>query len=98
MGPGAEGTLHVSDLDFTLLRSDATLSPRTIGTLNGLIADGLRFTYATARSFRSSRLVTGALRLTLPVVTYGGTVTADPDSGEPLRVGRPGGLGLAALG
>lgn len=80
------GTLFVSDLDFTLLRSDATLSLRTIDTINGLIADGMRFTYATARSFRSSRRVTRALRLTLPVITYGGTVTADPHSGAPIRV------------
>jgi 5-amino-6-(5-phospho-D-ribitylamino)uracil phosphatase len=80
------GTLFVSDLDFTLLRSDATLSPRTIDTLNGLIDDGMRFTYATARSFSSSRRVTAGLRLRLPVITYGGTVVADPEHGGALRV------------
>ena len=79
-------TLFVSDLDFTLLRSDGTLSPRSAEVLNGLIADGLQFTYATARSFRSSRRVTRDLRLSLPVVTYGGTVVADPDDGMALRV------------
>lgn len=79
-------TLFVSDLDFTLLRSDGTLSPRTAETINGLIADGMLFTYATARSFRSSRIVTRELRLSLPVITYGGTVTASPDAGIPSRV------------
>ncbi|MFU8876033.1 HAD family hydrolase [Micromonospora sp. SL4-19] len=83
---GGSRTLFVSDLDFTLLRRDATLSPRTIDTINRLVAEGMLFTYATARSFSSSRAVTRELRLTLPVITYGGTVTADPDSGEPLRV------------
>ena len=83
---GSGGTLFVSDLDFTLLRSDGTLSPGAAGTINALIADGVAFTYATARSFRSSRRVTRALDLVLPVVTYGGTVTADPHDGTPLRV------------
>ena len=39
--------LFVSDLDFTLLRSDATLSPRTIDVVNRLVRSGHHFTVAT---------------------------------------------------
>ena len=82
----AAAALYVSDLDFTLLRSDATLSARTVSVINGLIANGVPFTYATARSYLSSRRVTAALDLALPLVTYGGTVIADPHDGTPLHV------------
>ncbi|WEG08353.1 HAD family hydrolase [Microbacterium horticulturae] len=82
----AAAALYVSDLDFTLLRSDATLSARTVEVLNRLVADGVPFTYATARSYLSSRRVTAALDLALPLVTYGGTVIADPHDGAPLHV------------
>ena len=52
-------TLYVSDLDKTLMRSDKTLSPYTVSTLNRLIRDGVLFTYATARSIQSAREITG---------------------------------------
>ena len=45
-----KNTLYVTDLDGTLLRSDATLSPYTVSTINRLTEQGLAFTYATARS------------------------------------------------
>lgn len=75
-------TLYVSDLDGTLLRSDGTISAESARLLNAAIEAGALFTYATARSFLRSRKATESLRLNLPVITYGGTVTADPDSGN----------------
>ena len=51
-------TLYVSDLDGTLLTNDA-------------IDRGILFSYATARSFSSSRRVTADLNLRVPLVTYG---------------------------
>lgn len=74
-------TLYVSDLDQTLLRSNGTLGDRSIELLNGAIAGGALFTFATARSYDSARRATAALKLRLPVITYGGTVTADPATG-----------------
>jgi hydroxymethylpyrimidine pyrophosphatase-like HAD family hydrolase len=74
-------TLYVSDLDQTLLRSDGTVSFDTARLLNAAVKRDVLFTYATARSFRSSRRVTASLGLALPVITYGGTITADPTSG-----------------
>ncbi|HTL40645.1 MAG TPA: HAD family hydrolase [Pseudolysinimonas sp.] len=79
-------TLFVTDLDFTLLRADATLSAFTVETINDLISHGLQFTYATARSHGSAHRATRALRLELPVITYGGTMTVDPRSGTPSAV------------
>ena len=52
--------------------------------LNAALEAGALFTYATARSHLSSRRVTAALRLNLPVITYGGTLTVQPRSGEHL--------------
>ena len=62
-------TLFVSDLDGTLMRSDKTLSDKTVQTLNRLIENGVLFTYATARSIQSAMEITGKLKLKLPVIT-----------------------------
>ena len=50
-------TLYVSDLDGTLLNRQSRLSAYTVETLNCLIGEGLPFTYATARSVHSARIV-----------------------------------------
>lgn len=75
-------TLYVSDLDGTLLGSDGTVSARSAELLNEVIAGGGLVTYATARSFSSSRKATEGARFALPVITYGGTMRVDPDTGE----------------
>lgn len=74
-------TLYVSDLDGTLLNSSDTVSARSAQLLNEVIASGGLVTFATARSFGSARRATEALRLSLPVITYGGTILADPQTG-----------------
>ncbi len=79
----ADRTVYVSDLDRTLLRSDGSLSARSAALLNEVMAEGALITFATARSFSSSRKATMSLRLALPVLTYGGTIIADPDTGAP---------------
>lgn len=66
-------TLYVSDLDGTLLRSDQTLSNYTVDILNSLAAKGLIFSYATARSYYTSSLVTAGLNAKIPVIVYNGT-------------------------
>jgi len=80
-GGGVPRTLYVSDLDRTLLNGEGALSQRSARLLNDVVSKGALFTYATARSFDSSRRVTRDLRLNLPVITYGGTITAHPDTG-----------------
>jgi len=54
-------TLYVSDLDGTLLNREPRLSAYTAETLNLLIEEGLPFTYATARSVHSARIVAAGL-------------------------------------
>lgn len=75
-------TLYVSDLDGTLLNREARLSANTLDTLNRLIGDGLPFTYATARSLHSARIVAAGLQTKLPVITYNGVFLQDAQTGE----------------
>ena len=74
--------LFVSDLDGTLMRSDISLSDFTVRTINGLVENGLNFTYATARSVESARPIAGGLNLKLPVITRNGAVLADNNTGR----------------
>lgn len=80
-----KNTLYVTDLDGTLLRSDATLSPYTISTINRLTEQGLAFTYATARSIESARSIARELNLRLPAITRNGAVLADNATGKHLE-------------
>ena len=75
-------TFYVSDPDGTLMRNDETISAFTVRTVNDMVASGLAFTYATARSVESARKITGNLNLSLPVVTGNGAVLADNATGR----------------
>ena len=77
--------LYVSDLDGTLMRSDIKISDFSVQTINGLIEQGLSFTYATARSIESARTITGGLKIKLPVITRNGAVLADNNTGKHLE-------------
>ena len=90
-------TLYVSDLDGTLLLPDGTLGARTVAVVNALVEAGGLFTYATARGYESSSRVTGALRLDLPVITYGGAVIVDPRTGRPRYGARVPAAAVAAM-
>ena len=77
-------TLYVSDLDGTLLKKDQTLSEYTIDTVNRLVREGLTFSYATARSYATSSLVTRGLNANFPVIVYNGTFILENGSGKKL--------------
>ena len=70
--------LYVSDLDGTLLNKDTKLTDYTIKELNKLIDDGLNFTYATARSYNSAKVVTEGLNIKHPVILCNGVKIYDP--------------------
>ncbi|MCI8361377.1 MAG: HAD hydrolase family protein [Clostridiales bacterium] len=70
-------TLYVSDLDGTLLRPDAALSAFSRNTVNRLVADGMAFTLATARSIASARPAVAGLKLRLPAVMMNGVFLTD---------------------
>ena len=65
-------TLFISDLDGTLLTSKETLSPFTIQAINHLTSQGMMFSYATARSYRSASKVTDGLTVHLPIIVNNG--------------------------
>ncbi|WP_127585784.1 HAD family hydrolase [Paenibacillus koleovorans] len=72
----------LTDLDGTLLRSDATVSPFTVETLTWLLEQGVPVSYATARSYRSSMQVVGEIPWQHPLVLYNGAVLMDPVDGS----------------
>ncbi len=75
-------TLYVTDLDGTLLNSNDQISQYSIQTINGLVAKGMQFTYATARSLVSASVVAKGLSTTIPVIAYNGALIIHPDTGE----------------
>ena len=75
-------TLYVSDLDGTLLRSDETTSDFTNKTINELISRGMLFSYATARSYVTSRQVTKGIDARIPLIVYNGAFVIDNTSGK----------------
>jgi len=74
-------TLYVSDLDGTLLNSNTELSEKSIEIINTLVQQGVKFTYATARSFSSASKVIRGLNLLIPVITNNGAFYIEPTSG-----------------
>lgn len=77
-------TLYISDLDGTLLSSQAVLSPYTVKTINALIGRGMVFSYATARSLRTAKQATRALVTRVPLVVYNGAFLMDQATELPL--------------
>ena len=70
-------TLYISDLDGTLLNNSAELSEYTTNTLNAMIARGIHFSVATARTLASSAKILSGLMLRLPIVLMNGVLIYD---------------------
>ena len=77
----AQDTLYVSDLDGTLLGTDAKIPDEALEMLNQMLDAGLPFTVATARSWTSAKPVLKGLHLRLPIVGYNGAFIVDPVTG-----------------
>lgn len=75
-------TLYLSDLDGTLLRPDQRTSAYTNATVNRLVSEGMLFSYATARSYNTSRKVTAGLDAQIPLIVYNGAFIIDNRTGE----------------
>lgn len=74
--------LYVSDLDGTLLNTNSEISEKTKEIINDLVAKGMKFTYATARSFSSASKIVEGLNLSIPIITYNGTFFNEPTDGK----------------
>lgn len=70
-------TLFISDLDGTLLNSDAELSEFTVETINRLTAKGMYFTYATARTVYTAFPKTERLNISVPCILNNGSSIYD---------------------
>ena len=70
-------TLYVSDLDGTLLDPSPKITSCTAETLNSLIAKGMEFTFATARSIYSAVPITSALDINVPCILMNGVSIYD---------------------
>ena len=78
-------TLYVSDLDGTLLRSDESTSDYTNGVINTMTAQGMLFSYATARSWITARKVARGIEAKIPLIVYNGAFIVDNASGKILQ-------------
>lgn len=70
-------TLYISDLDGTLLNTDAEISGFTAEKLNSLIAKGMNFSVATARTNATVVKMLENVNLTIPVILMNGVATYD---------------------
>lgn len=75
-------TLYVSDLDGTLLHPDERISAFSCETINRLAEGGLLFSYATARSFHTSKKCAAGLTAKIPLIVYNGAFILDNATGE----------------
>lgn len=74
--------LYVTDLDGTLLNQKDRINKKSLEIINGLVEEGMLFTYATARSLVSASVVTEGLTTKIPVIAYNGAFIFQPDTGE----------------
>lgn len=82
----SDKTLYITDLDGTLLRNDATVSPYTAEIIGRVIAGGSMFTYATARAYTSASAITREIIPNIPAVVYNGTFIVNASTGERISV------------
>ncbi len=74
--------LYVCDLDGTLLRDDASLSPYSRTELVSLIEEGVAITVASARSVPSMKALLGDIPFRLPVIEANGAFVSDYATGK----------------
>ena len=77
--------LVASDIDGTLIRTDGTLSRRTIDVLDRLADRGVPAVLVTGRPVRWLRQLYDQMDEPLPAVCANGAVVYDPDTDEVLR-------------
>ncbi|MCH5154343.1 MAG: HAD hydrolase family protein [Clostridiales bacterium] len=68
-------TLYLSDLDGTLLCGNQHTSQFTVDAINGLVARGMLFSFATARSEETAVPAVNGLNTSAPPIFYNGAVT-----------------------
>jgi hypothetical protein len=69
----------VSDVDGTLVRSDKSISPRSVEVVQALRRAGVKFAIVSSRPPRGLKAVISRLNIAMPVAGFNGGVTASPD-------------------
>ena len=72
----------VSDLDQTLLNSDATFSPENLDAIRAAEAKGIFFTICSGRIFPMLEVYTRTLDIQGPIITTNGAAIVDGKSGK----------------
>ena len=70
-------TLYISDLDGTLLDASAELDSSSCSLLNELIASGVQFTCATARTAATVTKILDGLHINAPAILMNGVAILD---------------------
>ena len=70
--------LYITDLDGTLLTSDAELSDLSSEIINSLIESGVQFSIATARTHATVSEMLSKVKLNVPLVMMNGVIIYDP--------------------
>lgn len=78
--------IYISDMDGTLLRDDATLSPYSRKKLTELLDNGANITVASARSSAAIKPVLKGIPFRLPVIEINGAFITDFNTGEHLII------------
>ena len=78
-------TLYVSDLDGTLLSPEPAVTEQTASIINSLIAKGMFFTFATARSIYSAIPITSKLNINVPCLVMNGVSVCDTAAGKYIK-------------
>lgn len=78
-------TLFLTDLDGTLLNSNAELSAYSRRHLNKMLSDGLLFTVATARTNATVLKLFNGVDLNLPFILMNGVILYDPVKKENIK-------------
>ena len=72
-------------MDGTLVNRDGVIPPATIDAIKSAMSQGVQVTLATGRMFRSAARCARQLGVTIPIISYQGSMVADPHSGEILQ-------------
>lgn len=80
-----EKTLFISDLDGTLLNTNAEISDKTAKIINHLIKKGMYFTFATARTIYSAGKIASPIDVNVPCVLNNGASIYDIKKEEYIR-------------
>lgn len=79
-------TLYITDLDGTLLNSNAQLSGTAANKLNYLIEKGILFSVATARTYATVLEMFDSIHLNAPFVLMNGVMIFDPSEKKIVKV------------